>query len=102
MSTPWFSTRKVVSSNLPLTLFLNLKFQNFEYRFKFSFYMIQAYQNWSKFYLKLQKEPNIFIMGTRRFFLEFKKTKKGCTKSIQLNKTKLHHFQVISTGTEPC
>jgi hypothetical protein len=34
--------------------------------------MIQAqkHQNWSKFHLKLQKEPKISMMGTRRMGLE--------------------------------
>jgi hypothetical protein len=33
----------------------------------------QKHQNWSKFHLKLQKEPNIFMMSTRRtLFLNFR------------------------------
>jgi hypothetical protein len=42
--------------------------------------MIQAqkHQNWSKSHLKLQKEPNISMMCTRRnLFLKFENTKNG-------------------------
>jgi hypothetical protein len=42
--------------------------------------MIQAQKhlNWSKFHLKLQKEPKISMMGTRRNFLKnFENTKNG-------------------------
>jgi hypothetical protein len=39
---------------------------------------VQKHQNWSKFYQKLQKEPKISIMGTRRnFFRVLKIPKKG-------------------------
>jgi hypothetical protein len=40
--------------------------------------MIQAqkHQNWSKYHLKLQKDPNISVMCTRRnLFLKFENTK---------------------------
>jgi hypothetical protein len=35
--------------------------------------MIQAqkHQNWLKFHLKLQKEPKLCMMGTRRIYFEF-------------------------------
>jgi hypothetical protein len=43
--------------------------------------MIQAqkHQNWSKFYLKLQKEQKISMMRAPQiFFFNFENTKNGC------------------------
>jgi hypothetical protein len=73
-----------VSSNLSINfIFVFLKFffiqiwsfKTLNIGSKFYFYMIQVqkHKNWSKYHLKLQKEPKIFMMGNRWYFFRFLK-----------------------------